>query len=144
MSFEQIVLAARLIEPKNFHPAFLKIFPRIVITEPVYYELPVSSDNGDNSFITTIGGKKLKFRFWYNRRMNIWCMSVYDELGDPIMEGKAAVLGTDFFGQCTDSRLPQGGSLVAVNLDDKQPGLEAGEFDLGVRVRLVYTQQEPI
>lgn len=135
MTFTPIVLQ------KNFYPLHIKIFPRIILTEPVFYEMPVTSENGDNMFTTDIGGKRLKFRFWYNRRMNLWTMSIWDDQEAAIVTGRAVVLGIDLIGQYNDTRLPDG-QIVAVNLDESDPGHEAGEFDFGTRVKVYYVQQE--
>jgi len=129
---------------RNFYPLYVKIFRPIILTERVYYEIPVTIDEGDNTFETELGGVRLRFRFNFNRRLGRWIMSIADENGDMIVEGRAVVNGIDLIGQYTDSRLPAG-SIIALNSDTAtQQGVDAGEFDLGDRVRVYYAQQEPI
>lgn len=126
---------------KNYYPIYYKIFPGSADLVRTFYEIPVTSQNGDNTFVTELNGKRLRFRFRYNRRFDMWSMSIYDAEDSAIIEGRMVVLGADLIGQYTDDRLPDG-RIIAVNMDDNDPGHDAGEFDLGDRVRLLFVKEE--
>jgi hypothetical protein len=132
------------ISRKINYPMFIRVISTelLVVKESVFYELPVSSELGYNSFTTEIGGKRLDFTFKYNRRAGLWSMTIADDDGD-IVSGRFVVLGVDLIGQYVDSRLPAG-SIMAVNWDEGQKGVECGENDLGSRVKVYYMQEEPL
>jgi len=123
---------------RNFYPVYYKLF-EIAATPllPFLYEIPVPSDaGGDFYFTTTLDDIKLRFRMKYNRRLGRWSMTIYDEAGDMIIAGKTLVNGLDLIGQYNDARLPTG-KLVAASRDDTDQ-TDAGQFDLGDRIRLYY------
>lgn len=127
----------------NFYPTFFKIFPPVTLYERAFYELPVHSNSGDYRFTTEIGGVRLTFDFVFNRRLNKWAMTITDaDTEEVIVAGRAIVNGIDLIGQYSDERLPVG-SIIAINTDENgHPGEDAGEYDLGDRVKVYYSQLE--
>lgn len=73
--------------------------------------------------------------FHWNDRAGAWFMSIADVNGTPLLSGRRVVVGFPLLARFRDPRLPTG-ELNAVDTSGKQQ--EAGENDLGERVRLLY------
>lgn len=97
--------------------------------------LPVHSNSEHYKFRTVLAGEIFAFRFDYNTRGDCWFFSVSDKNGAPILQGRRIALGTVYFDGLSDPRRPKG---WIVALDTTNENVEAGRFDLGNRVILVF------
>lgn len=87
-------------------------------------------------FRSRLDGTAYGFRLAWNTRAEHWTATIEDAGGEQLLAGKALRVGEDILEQHVDARLPPG-TLVVV--DTSGQGVDPGRFDMGARVRLVYT-----
>ena len=99
--------------------------------------LPVTPDVPHFDFQVVLEGATFTLELRWNERSSTWSLSVFDAAGEQLTAGRPVVLGAELLGRSADARLPRG-ALFAIDTSGKN--LEAGRYDLGSRVQLVYIE----
>jgi|AntDeeMinimDraft_6_1070357.scaffolds.fasta_scaffold21149_1 hypothetical protein len=98
-------------------------------------ELPIDPNNPAGNFVVDLDGKEYRFWTTYNRRADLWTISILEPNGTPIVMGAGVAAGWAVFRGITDDRLPPG-TLLAY--DSSGNGESPGEGELGARVKILY------
>ncbi len=100
------------------------------------FTIPTSSD----PFYTQVSdfdGVNYNLQFRYNQREECWYLSIADDIGNDIVNGVKIVCSIPLLRRFSDTRLPPGELIAAVNgPDDSPPSLT--ELGAGLRVELHY------
>lgn len=100
-------------------------------------QIPTVSDGSLFEYIEglTLDGTAYALKFSWNAQLDHWVLSVYDNAGTPIVQGRAISNGVNLLRGCTVPGKPPG-ALLAVPLDGVNE--HAGFTGLGSRVVLYY------
>lgn len=101
--------------------------------------LPATADSPFYDFEVELEGAIYTIELRWNERADLWFLSLYDATGAPISQGRAAVLGVDLVGRTADARRPPGTIFVWDSANNDE---EAGRYDLGGRVQLLYAESQ--
>jgi hypothetical protein len=101
--------------------------------------IPTVSDGSLFEYIETVAldGTAYAIKLSWNEQLDHWVLSLAAANGDPIVNGKMVINGTDFLRGCTVAGRPPG-ALLAVPLDGVNE--HAGFTGLGSRVELYYRE----
>lgn len=98
-------------------------------------EIKTSTTDPDYTQRTILDGVEYILAFRWNGRAAKWFFSLYDQSGDPIVEGVKVVADFPLLRPVSDTRKPPG-DLIA--LDTTGEGRDPGLGELGDRVILTY------
>jgi len=87
-------------------------------------------------FRSRLDGTAYGFRLAWNTRAEHWTAAISAADGTELLTGRVLRAGENILEQHVDARLPPGTLEV---VDTSGAGGDPGRFDLGARVRLVYT-----
>lgn len=96
--------------------------------------IPVDATLPDQTLVLTLEGVTYRWRVRWNERAAVWFSYLYDAEADLIATG-AVVLDQYLYLRSVDARKPPG---VLVAQDTTETLVEAGEGELGARVRVLY------
>lgn len=85
-------------------------------------------------------GVKYELEFKFSERMGRWTLNVAAPDGTPMVTGAVVLLGVDLLAYCPPKLRPRG-VLVAAWTDEETEAAEAGELDLGSRVKLYFYER---
>lgn len=107
------------------------------------FPFPRGEENAHCVQRTTLDGRDYIVRADYNQRESRWYLSLHDQTDDPILSGKAVVVGWDLLRLVVDERRPPG-RLYALDYSGTghDPGLD--EIGPGLRVELVYADADEV
>jgi hypothetical protein len=101
--------------------------------------LPITQDSANFDFAVELAGITWTFGFRWNRRGEMWVMTVGDGEGTPLVSGVFVVINTPLL----RGRLPAlPGDIIAI--DSSGQGLDAAFEDLGRRVELFHYLPEDL
>lgn len=89
-------------------------------------------------FRNRLDGRFYVLRFLYNTRFDYWTLEYQTTAGVVLRGGIKLLAREDTLGRFSDPDLPPGTLFV---LDSEDQDLDPGRFDLGDRIRLVYTSE---
>lgn len=101
-------------------------------------EVPLRSDFLCYEFLPELDGVTYTLRVRWNSREAAWYMNVSTETGEIILADIKLMLGLPLGFRSIDPRMPPGGLFL---LDTSGKTREAGETDLGDRVKLFYLEE---
>lgn len=104
-------------------------------------EIPVNSEFSSYEFQTTLELTVYSFRFKWNARMERWSMSIYNDVGEPLVEGIPVFAGPLVMEQYVYDGLPPG---IIVFVDSTGENIDPGRNDLGDRVRMFYITSDEL
>lgn len=99
--------------------------------------IDVDPNTPNQIFGVELDGTSFRMALRFNNRDGYWYLSLYTSQDEPIVQGRKVVLDFPLWARYVDPRLPPGQVLA---VDTSGVGEEAGEFDLGARVQLVYVE----
>jgi len=100
------------------------------------FEIPVRSDIPFYDMEVTLNGTAFFLEFYFNRRKDRWYMNIRDQDKEPLLMGTPLLTNVDLLTIfVSNEALPLGLFLI---IDTEGTQLNAGEFDLGDRVKLGY------
>ena len=104
--------------------------------------IPTRTDGcPDYTFTIGLDGDTYRLRLLWQERSTSWYMDIQEVDGTPILSTRRLVLGLPLTFRYKDTRLPPGEfELQDTTAQDE----EAGLFDLGSRVLLLYTEAADI
>lgn len=103
--------------------------------------LPITPGFTEQRFATAIGDVTYLIDLFWNDRDECWYLDVLEEDETPIFHGAKIVLGAHL-GRIHRHRLLLDGAFIAV--DTSKTLVDAGFYDLGRRVLLVYVPADEI
>jgi hypothetical protein len=105
------------------------------------YEVPIPWKPANKTFITTLNDERYRFRFAWNRRAEIWTMSLLTPDETPILLGLPVHLNWSFLDSFRHLETAPPGNLIAICVNGSH--VAPGRYELGInrRVRLYY---EPV
>lgn len=101
-------------------------------------EIPIRSDLDWYSLTAALDGADYRLAIWWNTRDERWYLSVSESDGTLIVAGVPMVVDYPLLDRFAHEDLPTG---VLMALDTSGEGAEAGQEDLGDRVRLIYVPE---
>jgi len=103
--------------------------------------IPIDPTSPDQEFAITLEDVPVVLRARWNERASAWYLSIFDESGSPIVQGKRVVVAFPMMQRVSDPRMPPG-AFVAVDTELGQTA--PGQFDLGARVQLLYITSDSV
>ena len=100
-------------------------------------QIPTRNDLDAYSFVIELEKRNYLLRFRFNERMNTWFMDICKTDGTPILAGLPLLTDTDLVSRFVIPDLPPG---LFVAVDESGQGMDAGRFDLGASVKLLYRE----
>jgi len=108
-------------------------------------EIPTSNQIPTYEFGTTLDGTNYILQLYFNPRMNNgageWMLSISDKSRNLIVAPVPCVVSEGLFNRFIDLAIPSG---TVFTFDTSGNTEDAGQFDLGNRVRLFYLESETI
>ena len=101
-------------------------------------EIPLDNSTPAFNFFAPLEGSNFEFSFRWNGRIGVWVFDLFDKDGVAVQTGNPLISGFALLAQNVRTNGPPG-MLYAVNYN--QEGLNAGRFDIGVDVRLLYAEK---
>lgn len=101
-------------------------------------EIPVRNDLEAYSFTIELDGTNYVLSFRFNVRMDRWAMDIAKTDGTVVLAGVVLETGVDLTGRYVSDSLPPGRFLA---YDESGQGMNAGRYDLGDSVKLLYEEQ---
>lgn len=103
-----------------------------------YVECLTRKDLPSYQYLVNLDSVSYTLTFTYNIRMGKWFLQLSDSLGNPLV-GQVPITSTfPLFDRFKEQSIPAG-TLFA--FDSSGQDLDAGRFDLGDRVRLLYAEE---
>lgn len=103
--------------------------------------LDVDSAEPFYDLIATLSGVEYRFELQWNVNNEYWGISLYTSDNTPIFQGRKITTNSNVFAYCSSPLLPPG-KLYAV--DTSESTAEPEYEDLGVRILLIYTEDETL
>lgn len=107
------------------------------------FPFPAGAENAHCSQRTTLDGRDYLFEIDWNQRESRWYLSMFDQTGDPILQGKKVVAGWDLLRLVIDERRPPG-RLYALDYSGTGTDPALDDVGLGKRVELVYADGDEV
>lgn len=102
----------------------------------------VSGDETAHAYSQTVPilGVPYLARFRWSTRRECWTLDLTSPDGEAMITGQAILLGVDMLTYCVPKLRPRG-VLVALWVTEEETAYEAGERDLGERVKLYHYER---
>ncbi len=98
-------------------------------------KLPITKGNANYKHSITLAGKLFFLQYQFNKVLDKFTMSMFDENEDVIFAGRAIVLGTSNLFRGSDSRIP---SNFVFAMDLTETHTEPNFENIGDSVQVVY------
>lgn len=102
-----------------------------------YLEVPTRNNLPAYSYTITLDGTLYTLRFTFNSRMAKWFVDLSDPLENLIVSQVPVVSTWFMFDRFIAQAIPPG---TLTPFDSSGQNLDAGRFDLGDRVRMIYAE----
>ena len=102
-----------------------------------FLEIPTSSDSENFNFEIDLEGTVYTLEFSYNKRRDLWIMSILDASENLLLGGIPLLTSIPLTDQYVDENLPPGRFIL---LDETGQNKDAGRNDLGATIKLFYDE----
>lgn len=101
--------------------------------------LTLDSEHQNQEAEFQLDGENFRLLTRYNKRVDSWFLSLYQDDGTPIATGRRLTVGNFLFPWLVGRNRPAG-QLIAIDTTDRDS--DPGELDLGNRVQVLYVDAE--
>ena len=102
-----------------------------------FLEIPTNSDSEHFDFEIDLEGVVYTLEFSYNKRRDLWNMSIIDLSGNLLLGNLPLLTDVPLTDQYVDEELPPGRFIM---LDETGEQRDAGRNDLGATIKLFYDE----